>query len=160
MDATTYANILFSGAFVIYLVGVILVDLYEGEFASGRGERRGRGDWGRRRGQEMVRDPGAFTEVLALCPRRGTAVGRAEGTGGVRGGTVADRSRFWVCGGRRCAGNEGTGTGIARYLIWATRTTRTTMARMGSGRRGRRGRGGKRACYSLLRFVVRYIIPS
>ncbi|KAK4047121.1 hypothetical protein OIV83_005573 [Microbotryomycetes sp. JL201] len=90
MDATTYANILFSGAFIVYLVGIALVELYERQ-ARAKQER----DDARERGD--VEDQGRHTSLqeefrswfglkLDSFPGRGRTVGRMDGA------TVASNS--------------------------------------------------------------------
>ncbi|KAM0791544.1 hypothetical protein ACM66B_005992 [Microbotryomycetes sp. NB124-2] len=77
MDATTYANILFSGAFVVYLVGVALVELYERQALAKqeRDDARERGDVEDQGRHGSLRDEVRSWFKLSSFPGVGRTVG-------------------------------------------------------------------------------------
>lgn len=115
MDATTYINILFSGSFIIYLVGVGMLDFYELEGT--RREKRDRIREGVRDGlgdEELGGGRGWLEGVWSRFPGQGRRLNEMR-SGGMRRDT-AEYEQMPLTEGResvdvRLGGREGSGSG-------------------------------------------------
>lgn len=120
MDATTYINILFSGSFIIYLVGVGVLDFYE--FERGRREKRERIREGVRNGlrdEEVGGGRGWFEGVWSRFPGQGRSLNETRRD-------TAEYEAMPLTSGResvdvRSGGGSGSGSGSIESVEMGTR---------------------------------------